>query len=248
MSPRRASLGEAAVVATATGRALTLPETADLVDAVLDVARVAFGAAACSVAEIDPVNSELVYLASVGEGAAETIGMRLPLGRGIAGYAAASGETVAVDDVTRDPRFARDVAERTGYVPRSVLAAPIMRGDDVLGVFSVLDRTQPAGTAALDLAARCARSVGGALVLGAATRSIGAAVLSSVAAEVGNDRPDVAATLTALARDDHAVDDETERVVAALAAVRQLGTAERNAAARILEEFLAYAAARRGRR
>lgn len=236
------------MVASAAGEALELPQTTELVHAVLDVARVAFGAAACSVAEVDPVSSELVYLASVGEGAAEVIGMRLPLGRGIAGYTAVSGETVAVDDVTRDPRFAHDVAERTGYVPRSVLAAPIMRGDDVLGVFSVLDRTQPAGTAALDLAARCARSVGGALVLGAATRSIGAAILGSVATELGTDRPDVAATLTALARADHAVDEETARVVAALAAVRHLGTAERNAAARILEEFLAYATARRGRR
>jgi len=248
VTPRRASLREAAVVATATGRSLTLPETADLINTVLDVARVAFGAAACSVAELDPVSSELVYRSSVGEGAAETIGLRLPLGQGVAGYAAASGETIAVDDVTHDARFARDVAERTGYVPRSILAAPIMRDDDVLGVFSVLDRTQPAGTAALDLAARCARSVGGALTLGDAARSIGAAVLDSVAIELRAERPDVAATLTALARDDHAADDETARIVAALAAARRLGTAERNAAGRMLEEFLAYARARRGRR
>jgi len=32
---------------------------------------------------------------------------------------------LAVDDVTRDPRFAADVAARTGYVPRSLLVTPI---------------------------------------------------------------------------------------------------------------------------
>ena len=248
MSPRRASLREAAVVAAGAGRALELPQTAGMLAAVVDLARVAFGAAACSVAEVDADTGELVYVASVGEGADETIGMRLPLGRGIAGYAAASGETVAVDDVSRDPRFARDVAERTGYVPRSVLVAPIARGDDVLGVFSVLDRTQPAGAAALDLAARCAHAASGALELGAATRSMGRAVLGTLAHELAEERPDVAATLEALARDDHDLDDETARVVEALAAVRRLGTAERLAAARILDEFVGYAATRRGRR
>ena len=175
--------------------------------------------------------AELVYVASVGAGAAETIGLRLPLGRGIAGYAAASGETVAVDDVTHDPRFARDVAERTGYVPRSVLVAPIMRGDDVLGVLSVLDRTQPAGAAALDLAARSARA--SAARSSSAPRPVRWAGPCSARSRptTAADRPDVAATLAAVARDDHDVDDETARVVAASPRCGRLGPAERNAAA-----------------
>jgi hypothetical protein len=42
--------------------------------------------------------------------------------------------------VQADPRFARDVAESTAYIPRAILAAPLMGGDgDVLGVLSVLD-------------------------------------------------------------------------------------------------------------
>jgi GAF domain-containing protein len=248
VSPRRASLREAAVVASAAGRTFGLPQVPELVESVLDVARVAFGAAACSLAEVDVETSELVYRASVGAGAEDTVGLRLPLGHGIAGYAAASGEVVAVDDVTRDPRFARDVAEQTGFVPRSVLAAPVTSGEDVLGVFSVLDRTQPGGAAALDLAARCARAVRGALVLGAATRSIGTAAFDALAADLDPERPDVAGTLHAVARGDHAADAETTRIVEALAATRRLGPAERAAAASILEEFVTYASARRSRR
>lgn len=245
MSPRRAPLREAAAVAAAVGAALELPEVRDLLDGIVDAGRVSFGAAACSVARVDEAAGALVYLAASGEGAAEVIGMRLPLGRGLAGYAAAAGETLAVDDVTRDPRFARDVAERTGYVPRSVLVAPVTRGDDVLGVLSVLDRTQPPGAAALDLAGRFARAAAGALTLGAATRDLVAAVLGA-AAEA--DRPEVAATLAALAAEDQGPDAEMVRLAAALATARRLGPAERTAAAKLLEDFLAYASSRRGRR
>ena len=38
-------------------------------------------------------------------------------GRGIAGFVAATGQSLTVRDVISDPRFARDVGERTGYVP-----------------------------------------------------------------------------------------------------------------------------------
>jgi len=42
--------------------------------------------------------------------------------------------------VTADPRFARDVAEATRYVPTSILAAPLFDdAGDALGVLSVLD-------------------------------------------------------------------------------------------------------------
>ena len=52
--------------------------------------------------------------------------------RGIAGYAFSTGQPLAVADVAQDPRFDRTVAESTGYVPRSLLATPLVddAGDD----------------------------------------------------------------------------------------------------------------------
>jgi GAF domain-containing protein len=55
---------------------------------------------------------------------------------------------LAVDDVRSDPRFGRDVAERTGYVPRSILAMPLQTDQAMLGVLSVLDRELPVGPVA----------------------------------------------------------------------------------------------------
>jgi sigma-B regulation protein RsbU (phosphoserine phosphatase) len=51
--------------------------------------------------------------------------IRLPLGRGIAGHVAKSGEILNIPDAYSDPRFDRDVDARTGYRTRSLLCLPI---------------------------------------------------------------------------------------------------------------------------
>ena len=112
-----------------------------LLSTAVALARRAFGAAACSVALLDDDGEHLVFRAAEGDGAAEVLGLRLPVSIGIAGWAVSSGQPIAVDHVQQDPRFARDVAESTGYVPRTILAAPLETADSVLGVLEVLDRT-----------------------------------------------------------------------------------------------------------
>ena len=91
-----------------------------------------FEAAACSIALTDPKSGELVYEAAWGAGASEVVGMRLPPGVGIAGAVVASGEGVFVPECRKDPRFARQVAAGTGYVPYTMVVAPLRarRQDD----------------------------------------------------------------------------------------------------------------------
>lgn len=120
----------------------------ELLSAVVDAARELFGAGACSIALLDEATDELVYRVASGAGASDVVGLRLPLGRGVAGWVAASGMPIAVDDLSADPRFSRETAERTGYVPRSILATPLETEHTVLGVLSVLDRVPPSDVAA----------------------------------------------------------------------------------------------------
>ena len=49
---------------------------------------------------------------------------------------------LVIEDVQNDPRFARDVAEDTGYVPKGLMAAPLLHEEGALGVLSVLDRPE----------------------------------------------------------------------------------------------------------
>jgi GAF domain-containing protein len=98
----------------------------------------------------------------------------------------ASGQPLVVDDVRRDPRFATDVASRTGYVPRALMAAPLLAEDRVLGVLSVLDRPadQPFGVAHMDLLTVFANQAAIALSVIARARGAGAALEGEGEADV----------------------------------------------------------------
>lgn len=79
-----------------------------------------------------------------GEGSGDLVGKSFPAGEGIAGFVLRSREPLVVEDVTADPRFDREVAEKTGYVPKGLMAVPLLREDRALGVLSVLDRPRDA--------------------------------------------------------------------------------------------------------
>ena len=115
-----------------------------LLQSIVDVARAIFGAKASSIFLYDEAAGELVFEAVSGEGEGDLIGMRLPANKGIAGWVLVTRQSLAVDDLANDKRFAQDSAERTGYVPNAMMSVPLLHEDDVLGVLSVLD--PPEGT------------------------------------------------------------------------------------------------------
>ncbi|HET9168816.1 MAG TPA: GAF domain-containing protein [Actinospica sp.] len=115
------------------------PLALELLQSVVDVARAIFGAQAGSVFLLDEDADELVFQAVSGRGEGRLVGRRFPAGRGIAGWVAASGEPMVVDDLAASPSFDRSLAESTEYVPGSLMAAPLVHGNRVLGVLEVLD-------------------------------------------------------------------------------------------------------------
>jgi putative methionine-R-sulfoxide reductase with GAF domain len=117
---------------------------------VVRTAAVMFDAAAASIALVRSEGG-LLYSAAWGAGASEVVGMRLPAGQGIAGAVAASGEAVVIPDCAADERFAAQVAERTGYVPNTMLVVPISDRGMTVGVLSLVDRRDGAGYGADDI-------------------------------------------------------------------------------------------------
>jgi GAF domain-containing protein len=115
-----------------------------LLQSIVEVARAIFGARAASVFLLDEEADELVFAAVAGEGSESLVGKRLPSSTGIAGWVLASRTPLVLEDVQNDPRFARDVAERTGFVPKGLMAVPLLHEDRALGVLQVLDRPQRA--------------------------------------------------------------------------------------------------------
>lgn len=111
-----------------------------LLQSIVEVARGVYGAAAASVFLVDEQTGDLVFEAVAGEGEGWLPGTSFPAGTGIAGSTVMCGQPLLIEDVTATPQFARDAAESTGYVPRSIMAAPLFRDGDCIGVLEVLDR------------------------------------------------------------------------------------------------------------
>ena len=128
--------------AVATGLLASEEEFARLLRSIVEVARAIFGARASSIFLIDREADELVFAAVAGEDEQFLVGRRLPASTGIAGWVASSRTPLVLEDVQADPRFARDVAAETGYVPSGLMAVPLLEDEDVLGVLQVLDRPQ----------------------------------------------------------------------------------------------------------
>ena len=111
-----------------------------LLQSVVDVARSIFGAQAASIFLLDEEADELVFEAVSGEGERSLVGMRIPSSTGIAGWTLVTRQPLVIEDLTQDPRHAREVAERSGYVPKGIMSVPLLADERALGVLQVLDR------------------------------------------------------------------------------------------------------------
>jgi len=128
---------KAAVAAGVVGSEETFRE---LLQSVVEVARAIFNAQASSIFLLDEESDELIFEAIAGPGADTLIGQRFPSSTGIAGWVLVTRQPLVIEDVTEDPRFAKDLAETTGYVPKGLMAVPLLHEERSLGVLEVLDR------------------------------------------------------------------------------------------------------------
>jgi GAF domain-containing protein len=115
-----------------------------LLQSIVAVARAIFKAKASSIFLLDEASDELVFEAVAGEGSESLVGRRFPSSTGIAGFVLVSRQPLVIEDVLADPRFSRETAESTGFVPKGLMAVPLLSEESVLGVLEVLDRPSEA--------------------------------------------------------------------------------------------------------
>jgi GAF domain-containing protein len=113
-----------------------------LLQSIVDVARAIFRAKASSILLLDEQTDELVFEAAADPQAEALIGKRFPSSTGIAGFVLVSRQPLVIEDVLADPRFSKETAESTGFVPKGLMAVPLLHEERTLGVLEVLDRPQ----------------------------------------------------------------------------------------------------------
>jgi GAF domain-containing protein len=90
---------------------------------------------------LDEDTQELVFVVIHGDlPADQLIWRRLPPAKGIGGWVAEHRKSVIVNDVQSDERFYPRIDEEFGFKTRSMLAAPVIGGGNVLGVVEVLNK------------------------------------------------------------------------------------------------------------
>ncbi len=109
----------------------------ELLFKIMEVVRHQLSADRCTVFLVDSERNEL--WSKVAHGLKNEI--RFPIGKGIAGYVARTGETLNIKDAYSDSRFNPEVDKKTGYKTHNLLTMPMRnKQNEIIGVFQVLNK------------------------------------------------------------------------------------------------------------
>jgi GAF domain-containing protein len=141
-----------ALALAATAGTISSPVThSQLLEMIVGAAAQVISARAASLFLINEATNELIFEVALGQKAQEVKKFAVPLGHGIAGLVAVSGQPMAVSDAQDDPRHASDIAQSIGYVPNSILCVPLFYNDQVIGVLELLDKEGAPSFSAADM-------------------------------------------------------------------------------------------------
>ena len=168
---------------------LTAPAShSRLLEMILETAASVISARAGALFLLDEAAGDLVCEAAIGGSAEQVKEIRVPLGHGIAGGVALSGLPLAVAEASRDPRWAKDIGERVGYVPESIVCVPLFYEDRVIGSLELLDKEGASSFTPADLHALSLFAHQAAVTIEQSRTRLNAGAL--LAAAFGEDKAD----------------------------------------------------------
>jgi GAF domain-containing protein len=198
-----------------------------------------FDAEAASIALYEADLDKLVFAVAAGEQGQGVIGLAIAPDQGIAGYVFTTGQALALSEVERDARFGRRAAEATGYVPRSIVAVPLIDEQGTMGVLEVLDKRSSATFSLRDieLAGVFARQATVAIRASRVERDTASLLRTTLAALAGSDDQATVERVVQLATADLDGDAEDRlwAIVDRVARLRQADPGELELLAEILE-------------
>ncbi len=144
-------LRDSLTLAAAAGTIASPVTYSRLLEMIVETAAHVISARAAALFLLDEKEEELIFEVALGSKAEEVKKFRVPLGHGIAGLVAVSGQPMAVSGAERDPRQAADIAQKVGYTPESILCVPLFYEDQIIGVLELLDKEGAGSFSATDM-------------------------------------------------------------------------------------------------
>jgi GAF domain-containing protein len=230
----------------AAARTIAAPAgTSELLKRIVETAAGVISARAAALFLVNETTRDLRFEVALGERAEAVREIRVPLGYGIAGGVAISGQPMAVSNVQQDERWAAEIGERVGYLPDSILCVPLFYEDAVIGVLELLDKEGAPSFDDGDIATLSLFASQAAVAIGQAraresTEALVAAILRSSVADGSSEsvEEDIRAFSGSLEGDE--AFRRSLRLAELVHEIGRQGERELEACERILDSFAAY--------
>lgn len=113
---------------------------AHVLEMVVATAAQVISAVSASLYLIDEDAQDLVFEVALGPVAQEVKKFRVPLGHGIAGVVALTGQSMAIANAEQHEHFAIDIATAVNYIPENILCVPLFYDGRVIGALELFDK------------------------------------------------------------------------------------------------------------
>lgn len=215
----------------------------DLLEQIVATAAHVLHANAAALFLVDEAAEELVFQVALGEKAPAVKQFRLPLGQGIAGFAAATGQALAISDAQQDPRWAGEIGRAVDYLPGTILAVPLLHDGRVVGVLELLDKAGgvPFDMADMATAGQFAQQAAVAIAQSAVSHDLTSLLRAALAGLDGHDGTLLNRAAAVAGRTTARVEfQETLQIASTLGAISRGGDAARRLCAQIVAALDAY--------
>jgi len=89
---------------------------------------------------LDDNSNELEFFSAIGETGFGLVQMRFPADKGIAGHALQNRQPIVVNDVQTCPYFFKNIDKDSGFTTKSILAVPLISGEECIGVIEAINK------------------------------------------------------------------------------------------------------------
>jgi len=117
-------------------------ELHEILEGIMEEIRIFFDPDHWSLMRLDHTTNKLFFTIIKGIDAEIVKNVRIDLGEGIAGRVAETGESIFVQDTSKDPRFTGSVDKITGFNTESIIAVPVIFRGCVYGVIELINSTK----------------------------------------------------------------------------------------------------------
>ena len=111
-----------------------------LLEYIMQKSQNVMSAEAASLMLVIEETNELEFKVTLGPKAQAVKPFRLPIGKGISGWVAQTGEAVLIPDAYSDPRFDASFDKRSGFRTNSMLCVPMIHQSKIVGVMTLINK------------------------------------------------------------------------------------------------------------